>query len=121
MHQLFDRFGEFYLLCLIIKRSFQIFIVCVQVCSDLISHYPVLFNVDNTEVEKERRMLEVLEQLHFPTPSSMKRSGDIRMWVYIESRSGGQCISLVLHPSLTAGEACTRYVIQGVPKKFVNL
>ena len=77
-------------------------------CSDLISHYPWLFNVDNVEVEKERRMLEVLEKINFPTPTSMKRSGDIRMWVYVESRTCGQCISLVLHPSLTAGEAALR-------------
>ena len=50
-------------------------------------------------------MLEVLEKINFPSPSSMKRSGDIRMWVYVGSRTGGQCLSLVLHPSLTAGEA----------------
>ena len=50
-------------------------------------------------------MLEVLEQINFPTPTSMKRSGDIRMWIYIMSRTSGQCISLILHPSLTAGEA----------------
>ena len=77
-------------------------------CSDLISNYPVLFNVDNLEVEKERRMLEVLEKINFPTPASMKRSGDIRMWIYIESRTSGDCISLILHPSLTAGEAVMR-------------
>ena len=74
-------------------------------CSDLISHYPWLFNVDNLEVEKERRMLEGLEKINFPTPTSMKRSGDIRMWIYIESRTSGDCVSLVLHPSLTAGDA----------------
>ena len=50
-------------------------------------------------------MLEVLEKINFPTPTSMKRSGDIRMWIYIESRTSGECVSLVLHPSLTAGEA----------------
>ena len=77
-------------------------------CSDLISNYPVLFNVDNLEVEKERRMLEVLEKINFPTPASMKRSGDIRMWIYIESRTSGDCISLILHPSPTAGEAVMR-------------
>ena len=64
--------------------------------------------MDNVEVEKERRMLEVLEKINFPTPTSMKRSGDIRMWVYIMSRTCGQCISLILHPSLTAGEAALR-------------
>ena len=78
------------------------------VCADLIHHYPALFNVDNREVEQERRMLEVLEKINFPTPTSMKRSGDIRMWVYMESRTSGQCVSLVLHPSLTAGEALGR-------------
>ena len=47
----------------------------------------------------------MLEKINFPTPTSMKRSGDIRMWIYIESRTSGECVSLVLHPSLTAGEA----------------
>merc|ERR1719461_1675791 len=82
--------------------------ISTLVCADLITNYPWLFNVDNVEVEKERRMLEVLEKINFPTPTSMKRSGDIRMWIYIESRTCGQCISLVLHPSLTAAEAVTR-------------
>jgi len=75
------------------------------VCADLITNYPWLFNVDNVEVEKEKRMIEVLEKINFPTPTSMKRSGDIRMWVYVGSRSSGACVSLVLHPSLTVGEA----------------
>jgi len=79
--------------------------VSTTVCADFLAHYPTLFNVDREEVEKEKRMLEVLEKINFPTPTSMKRSGDIRMWIYIESRTSGECVSLVLHPSLTAGEA----------------
>ena len=86
----------------------MIFICDLQVCSDLITNYPMLFNVDNLEVEKERRMLEELLKINFPTPTSMKRSGDIRMWIYIESRTSGDCISLILHPSLTAAEAVNR-------------
>jgi len=82
--------------------------ISTLVCADLITNYPWLFNVDNVEVEKERRMLEVLEKINFPTPTSMKRSGDIRMWIYIESRTSGDCVSLILHPSLTAGEALRR-------------
>jgi len=82
--------------------------ISTLVCADLITNYPWLFNVDNLEVEKERRMLEVLEKINFPTPTSMKRSGDIRMWIYIESRTSGECVSLILHPSLTAGEALRR-------------
>jgi len=82
--------------------------ISTLVCADLITNYPWLFNVDNIEVEKERRMLEVLEKINFPTPTSMKRSGDIRMWIYIESRTSGDCVSLILHPSLTAGEALRR-------------
>eukprot|EP00092_Neocalanus_flemingeri_P004733 GFUD01005098.1.p1 GENE.GFUD01005098.1~~GFUD01005098.1.p1 ORF type:complete len:1563 (+),score=315.45 GFUD01005098.1:146-4834(+) len=82
--------------------------ISTLVCADLITNYPWLFNVDNLEVEKERRMLEVLEKINFPTPTSVKRSGDIRMWIYIESRTSGDCVSLILHPSLTAGEALRR-------------
>jgi len=54
-------------------------------CADFLAHFPTLFNVDREEIEKEKRMLEVLEKINFPTPTSMKRSGDIRMWIYIES------------------------------------
>ena len=96
--------------------------VSTQLCADFLSHYTRLFNVDNSEVilsnafyslltiphfqvEKEKRMLEVLEKINFPTPTSMKRSGDIRMWIYIESRTSGNPVSLVLHPSLSAAEA----------------
>jgi hypothetical protein len=48
-------------------------------------------------------MLEVLKKINFPTPSSIKRSGDIKMWIYLETRTGGRCVGLSLHPSLTAG------------------
>jgi hypothetical protein len=80
--------------------------VSTIVCADFLTHYPGLFNVDNSEVEKEKKMLEILEKINFPTPTSVKRSGDIRMWIYIESRTSGTApVSLVLHPSLTAGDA----------------
>jgi hypothetical protein len=52
-------------------------------------------------------MLEVLEKINFPTPSSVKRSGDIKMWIYLETRTGGKCVGLSLHPSLTAGTSQT--------------
>jgi hypothetical protein len=52
---------------------------------------------------QEKKMLEVLEKINFPTPSSIKRSGDIKMWIYLETRTGGRCVGLSLHPSLTAG------------------
>ena len=93
--------------------------VSTAICGDFLAHYPSLFNVEieevgpnspfsfimSIQVEKEKRMLEVLEKINFPTPTSMKRSGDIRMWIYMESRTSGDCVSLVLHPSLTAGDA----------------
>jgi len=77
----------------------------MEVCADLITNYPWLFNVDMEEVEKERKMLAVLEKINFPDQHSVKRSGDIRMWIYIESRTQGECVSLLARPSLTAGQA----------------
>ena len=44
-----------------------------------------MFEVQSSQIAKEKRMLEVLEKINFPTPTSMKQSGDIRMWIYIES------------------------------------
>jgi len=76
-----------------------------EVCAELISNYPYLFDVDMEELDKEKKLLEVLEKINYPTPSSLKRSGDVRMWCYIESRTAGKCVSISLHPTLTAGEA----------------
>jgi len=75
------------------------------VCGDLITNYPYLFDVDMDELDKEKKLVEVLDKINNPTPSTLKRSGDIRMWCYIETRTGGKCVSISLHPSLTAGEA----------------
>merc|ERR1719402_253072 len=61
----------------------------MEVCADLVSNHPWLFNVELEEVEKEKKMLEVLEKINFPTGQEVKRSGDIRMWIYIESRTSG--------------------------------
>lgn len=36
---------------------------------------------------KEKRLLDVLEKINYPTPSTVKRSGDVRMWCYIETRT----------------------------------
>ena len=38
----------------------------MEVCADLVSNYPWLFNVELEEVEKEKKMLEVLEKINFP-------------------------------------------------------
>jgi len=75
-----------------------------DVCADLITNYPYLFDVEMEELDKERKLVSVLERINHPTPSTVKRSGDVIMWCYLHSRSG-KCVSVTLHPSLTAGDA----------------
>merc|ERR1719402_1295879 len=51
----------------------------MEVCADLVSNYPWLFNVE----------LEELEKINFPDQHSVKRAVDIRMWIDIETRISG--------------------------------
>jgi hypothetical protein len=30
--------------------------------------------------------------------------GDLRMWVYLDTRSSGNCVCVVVHPNMTAAE-----------------
>ncbi|XP_023322397.1 arf-GAP with Rho-GAP domain, ANK repeat and PH domain-containing protein 3 isoform X2 [Eurytemora carolleeae] len=87
----------------------------------MISSYPYLFNVDVKELDKEKRLLDVLEKINYPTPSTVKRSGDVRMWCYIETRTCGKCVSISLHPSLTAGEAVLLVAKEANLQEFQNM
>ncbi|XP_063245220.1 uncharacterized protein LOC134546360 [Bacillus rossius redtenbacheri] len=78
------------------------------VVADLIALYPGLFDVDAEELSKERRMKEVLEHYHTSTTDVHRRkpSGDLKMWVYLESASSSKCFSVTLSPQRQAGDVC---------------
>merc|ERR1719402_2050709 len=66
----------------------------MEVCADLVSNYPWLFNVELEEVEKEKKMLEVLEKINFPTGQEVRRHKDVDLHRVADigrlCQSGGQ-------------------------------
>jgi len=60
------------------------------VVSDLIRRFPCVFEVSEEELERELRILTVLETYHNSsnnTPAVKKPSGDLKLWVYLHSES----------------------------------
>ncbi|XP_067012287.2 arf-GAP with Rho-GAP domain, ANK repeat and PH domain-containing protein 1 [Anabrus simplex] len=76
--------------------------------ADLILLHPQLFEVDAEERNREKRMQEVLERYHASnnTPQN-KPSGELHVWVYLESRDSGNCVNITIGPHKSAGEVCT--------------
>lgn len=80
-----------------------------EVISDLISLYPRLFLVDSEELAREQRMQEVLEKYHNSCqqpPQPQKPSGDIKVWIHINSKDSGTCVSVTVGPQREAGDVC---------------
>nr|CAD7256464.1 unnamed protein product [Timema shepardi] len=78
------------------------------VVTHLISMYPSLFDVDTEELIREKKMLEVLERYHASNTSvpHNKPSGDLKVWIYIDSKDSGNCVNVTIHPQRQAGEVC---------------
>lgn len=81
------------------------------VINDLITHYPKLFEVDQTELEREMKILEVLESYHkkinqVTLANVSKPSGDLKIWIYLNSKENGECINITVGPQKTSGEIC---------------
>ncbi|KAL1456086.1 hypothetical protein WDU94_000840 [Cyamophila willieti] len=78
--------------------------------ADLISLYPKLFHVEEEEIARERQMMHVLERYHISavvTPqTSNKPSGDLKVWIYLESKDSNQCYNVELDPNKEAGQVC---------------
>ncbi|CAG2055121.1 unnamed protein product [Timema podura] len=66
------------------------------VVTHLISMYPSLFDVDTEELNREKKMLEVLERYHASNTSvpHNKPSGDLKVWIYIDSKDNGNCVNV---------------------------
>lgn len=80
-----------------------------EVICDLISLYPRLFLVDSEELAREQRMQEVLERYHGSSqqpPQPQKPSGDIKVWIHINSKDSGTCVSVTIGPQREAGDVC---------------
>ena len=77
-----------------------------DVCVDLLEHYALLFDVPEEEFERERKISDVLQKLHRADRGRciLKSSGDVRVWVYIDSKSSGKCRCLMIRPQMTALE-----------------
>jgi len=77
-----------------------------DVCRDLIDNYKLIFNVADEEIEKEAKISEVLEKIskYDRGRCLLKRSGDLRLWVYIDTKSSGNCVCVLVKPNMTASE-----------------
>jgi len=77
-----------------------------DVCRDLIDFYMFIFDVAEEELQKEAKISETLEKInkHDRGRQALKRSGDLRLWVYIDTKSSGNCVCVVAKPTMTAFE-----------------
>ncbi|XP_049784428.1 arf-GAP with Rho-GAP domain, ANK repeat and PH domain-containing protein 2 [Schistocerca cancellata] len=79
----------------------------VSVVADLIRHYPELFRVDNEELQREKRMLEILERYHHSNNNmSVKQTGEFKVWIHLEAKDSGNCVSVTIGPQKSAGDIC---------------
>ncbi|XP_040570761.1 arf-GAP with Rho-GAP domain, ANK repeat and PH domain-containing protein 2 isoform X2 [Lepeophtheirus salmonis] len=94
-----------------------------DVCRDLIEHYSELFDVKPEELKRERLFTEVLTQISTNHDAGqhghLKRSGDLRIWVYIDTKTSENCVGLVVQPSMKALEM-TQRVLQKTQREGVN-
>ena len=66
--------------------------------SDLILLFFQIFEVDEAELLREKRMLEVLERYHSAncsTPQN-KPSGDLKLWIYLEHKDSSNCVNVTV-------------------------
>lgn len=78
-----------------------------NVIIELINHYKAMFLVDCEEVDREKRMLEVLERVHITSNIPYhKPSGDLKIAIYIGSKMNGDAVNIVVSPTMEAGDVC---------------
>ncbi|XP_043263177.1 uncharacterized protein LOC122403625 isoform X1 [Colletes gigas] len=77
-----------------------------RVVGDLIRLYPKLYQVTAADLEKEAKILEVLEKHHVSNNGLRGApSGDLKMWIYIFSIDG-ECVNVTIGPQKTAFDIC---------------
>lgn len=78
-----------------------------SVLNDLITHFPSVFEVDKAELDREMKILEVLESYHNNSNhvQSKKRSGDLKIWIHLNSVNKEDCINISV--SATVDKVCS--------------
>ncbi|KAK6629209.1 hypothetical protein RUM43_003026 [Polyplax serrata] len=79
------------------------------IVQDLICYYPEIFEVEQAEVEREMKILQMLESYHVNSSSGLnkKPSGELKIWVFLYSSSNtDNCINVSVNPQKTAEEVC---------------
>lgn len=91
----------------------------MDVVADLISGYSWFFEVDQAEMEKEKRIQAAMDLLR-EAKIAQRPAGDILVGVYVYSRDWGHCINVKLSPSMTAGALCKHTMQQLNIKEPIN-
>lgn len=55
--------------------------------------------VDADELERESKLLKVLERYHSSSaslPQPVKPSGDLKMWIYLNSKENGDYVNITV-------------------------
>ncbi|XP_076248320.1 rhoGAP_ARAP and RA_ARAPs domain-containing protein RhoGAP15B [Calliopsis andreniformis] len=77
-----------------------------RVVGDLIKLYPKLYQLTAADLEKEAKILEVLEKYHISNNGPRGTpSGDLKMWIYIFSKEE-ECVNVTIGPRKTAYDVC---------------
>lgn len=78
-----------------------------EVITELILNYKSIFQVEDEEALREKRILEVLERVH-ESPNTLpppRPSGDLKITIYIGSRRG-ESVTVPVNPSIDSGKVC---------------
>lgn len=114
-----------------------------EVCRILIDNYQDLFKATKEELEREEEIMKKTENFN-RNPNPVKISGNIRldecvidrvneiqlslsgevmMFVYIDTKTGGECVSIAVTPKMTAQELQVRALrkskFKGDPSDFI--
>lgn len=67
------------------------------IVNDLIRYYPEIFDAAQTEVEREMKILQMLENYHTNSTNTLNKrpSGELKIWVYLHSgMNADDCINV---------------------------
>ena len=88
-----------------------------EVCTDLLDHCNEIFEIGLEELERERMLASTLDRLQVEDNISNhgRNSGDMRLWVHIDSKASGRSVCLAVHPNMTAHEMA-KAAVTSVPE-----
>lgn len=74
-----------------------------DVCKDLIDHYLRLFKVTREELDREEEILKKTQSFD-RNPMPIKITGEVMMFVHIDTKTGDDFVSIAVTPKMTAHE-----------------